>query len=257
MERIEISRIETNISSSAGPVCHYTKQFSLSEKCGCNVYVTPFVLTTHLNCAWSINIPYVSLKYPWNTQQSNAHTCTPIAFYFISWTRSTWYSYFTCVDQNFKPRAVSFTFRFFHQKLLKVAQLHLKPPSNWLLPLCKWCESKSIFLCLKGQGRWTCLVSKFAAKPELSNLAFCCGIATKQFIWPAAKPVNILLPVKLHGKSNKKCGDLRFHSSLWKGFAMSDVFNKSNVEKLKCLGSISKWECLKNKLNVNECVLKN
>ena len=55
MERIEISRIETNIRSAAHLPDRYAiirnNLVSLSEKSGCNVYVTPFVSTTHLNCA--------------------------------------------------------------------------------------------------------------------------------------------------------------------------------------------------------------
>lgn len=37
---------------------------------------------------------------------------------------------------------------------------------------------------------------------------------------------------------------------------MSDVLNKSDVEKLKRLGSINSLEYLKNKINANEVVLK-
>jgi len=62
------------------------------------------------------------------------------------------------------------------------------------------------------------LVSKFAAKPELFNPTVCCGIAAKQFIWPAAKPVNILLPVKLRGKIKQEVWQFTISFITLKGF---------------------------------------
>ena len=41
------------------------------------------------------------------------------------------------------------------------------------------------------------MVSKSAAENQLSDPAVCSGIAAKQFIWPAAKALNILLPVEI------------------------------------------------------------
>ena len=51
MERIEISQLETNIIKTAHlPDRHCiirNSVVSLARKSGCNVYVTPFVSTTH------------------------------------------------------------------------------------------------------------------------------------------------------------------------------------------------------------------
>ena len=40
-------------------------------------------------------------------------------------------------------------------------------------------------------------MSKFAGENQLSDPAVCSGIAAKQFIWPAAKALNILSPVEI------------------------------------------------------------
>ena len=41
------------------------------------------------------------------------------------------------------------------------------------------------------------MVSKFAGENQLSGPAVCSGIAAKQFLWPAAKALNILFPVDI------------------------------------------------------------
>lgn len=92
-------------------------------------------------------------------------------------------------------------------------------------------------------------------------------MAVKRHIWPAVKPMTILLPVKIPGKIENRFGGVcSYHNFIqqlfttsFNSFAMSDSLCQSDIDKFKryvSLASENSLHYLKNKPNADEVVLK-
>ena len=118
-----------------------------------------------------------------------------------------------------------------------MAQLHLNLQSDVTPSAARTMWILNDFFRPKRSGGGACLVSKFAAENQLSDPAVCSGIAAKQFIWPATKALNILLPVEILRQNQTR--RIAFYDFI---HHFPDILNKLDVEKLKRLGSINSLE---------------